>query len=134
MKNYKTFFENTILSNIDFTGYEVNPENDFDKIKEVYKTFKSEFLHENNKHQNKVFLFSEWLRGLPSVLTVPFYNYEILENAKNEGFFTTVRISSENGQRNEPSKGKILENQENRFLDNYWLNLSNAFFTLKNNL
>lgn len=134
MKNYKTFFENTILNNIDFTGYEVNPENDFDKIKEVYKTFKSEFLHENNKHQNKISLFSEWLRGFPSVLTVPFYNYEILENAKNAGFFTTVRLSGENGKTTEPSKGKILENQENKFLDNYWINLSNAFFTLKNNL
>lgn len=109
-----TFYEQTIIDNIDFDGYGYN--NDcylYDKIKTLYNIFKSEYVHQNNKHLNEVFLFSEWLRGLPSVLTVPFYNGEILENALLAGLNTT---------------------DEDRFLQNYWTKLAEAFFTLKNNL
>jgi len=112
-----TFFEKTILDNINFDGYGIN--NDgylYDKIKTLYNIFKREYVHENNKRQSERFLFSEWLRGLPSVLTVPFYNFEILENAKNAGY----KIET--------------EEQEDVFLSEYWNNLSNAFFTLKENL
>ena len=113
----KTFYEQTIIDNIDFSGYEIS--NDcylYDKIKTTYNIFKREYVHDNNKFMNEEILFKEWLQGLPSLLTVPFYNYEILENAKKAGFtFET-------------------EQQENRFLDAYWSRLSNAFFTLKENL
>jgi hypothetical protein len=123
MKKFKTFYENTILQNIDFDGYNINPENDFDKIQKVYKTFKSEFIHENNKHQNEIFSFSEWLRGLPSILTVPFYNFDILENAKKAGLIKVQNVA--------PS---VLDKKEDQFLTYYWDRLAQAFFTLKNNL
>jgi hypothetical protein len=117
----KTFYEQTIIDNIEFSGYGDDVEKFIDyplynKIAVVYSIFKKEYIHDNNKFMNEEILFKEWLQGLPSVLTVPFYNYRILENAKKAGFsFET-------------------EQQENRFLDAYWSRLSNAFFTLKNNL
>ncbi len=115
MENYKTFFENTIINNIDFEGYEINIESNFDKIRQVYKIFLSEFGHEQ-KRQGNVKAFTSWLQGLPSVLTVPFYNSEILDNAKKQGFNLNT------------------ETKENDFLNTYFENLAIAFFTLKNNL
>jgi len=112
-----TFYEQTIIDNIDFEGYGIS--NDcylYDKIKTLYNIFKKEYVHNNNKHLNEVYLFSEWLRGLPSVLTVPFYNGEILENALLNGFNLST------------------EDKEDKFLNDYWLNLAGAFFTLKENL
>jgi hypothetical protein len=112
-----TFFEKTIIDSIDLEGYGLN--NDiylYDKIKTTYNIFKSEYVHKNNQHLNEQTLFKEWLQGLPSVLTVPFYNYAILENAKNAGFVLNT------------------ESKEDKFLENYWGKLSNAFFTLKDNL
>lgn len=114
--NY-TFFENIIMESIDFSGYGFN--NDmylYDKIKTLYNIFKREYVHNSNKHQREVFLFSEWLRGLPTVCSVPFENYLILENATKDGF----KLDS--------------EYKEDTFLENYWTNLSKAFFTLKDNL
>lgn len=122
MKNYKTFYENTILENIDFEGFDViQPKNDFEKIQLVYTTFQSEYLHQNNKHLNETFLFSEWLRGLPSCLTVPFYNYDILQNAQKANL---LKLNN--------TKSVVLK--EDQFLQNYWQKLAIAFFTLKNNL
>lgn len=121
MRTTKTFYEQTIIDNIDFSGYEDDSDiyGDYPlytNIQNVYSIFKKEYIHENNKFMNEEILFAEWLQGLPSVLTVPFYNYRILENAKEAGFaFET-------------------EYQEQRFLNAYWSRLSNAFFTLKNNL
>lgn len=112
-----TFYKNTIVDNIDLSGYDLD--NDmylYDKVKTLYNIFKLEYLHANNKHQNEVFLFSEWLKGLPSVCTVPFENYLILQNALVSGF----NLDS--------------EDKENDFLENYWINLANAFYTLKDNL
>ena len=118
MKNQGfTFYENTIVDNIDLSGYGLD--NDvylYDKVKTLYNIFKREYLHDNNKHQNEIFLFSEWLRGLPSALTVPFENYLILQNALANGY----NLDS--------------EEKENDFLEKYWLNLANAFYTLKDNL
>jgi hypothetical protein len=117
MTNVYTFFEKTIIDNIDFEGYGIN--NDcylYDKIKTLYNIFKKEYVHDNNKHLNENYLFAEWLKGLPSVLSVPFYNFEILQNGLLSGFDLST------------------EDKEDRFLSEYWINLSNAFFNLKNNL
>ena len=117
MKKYKTFYENTILENIDLEGYGYSNKLPlYDKINVLYIAFKREYLHENNKHLGEIFLFSEWLRGLPSLCTVPFYNFEILQNGLKAGF----DLSN--------------EDKEDLFLENYWTLLSKAFFTLKNNL
>jgi hypothetical protein len=112
----KTFFEITILSHINFEGYDL-PENqsDFDKVQNVYKTFLSEYGW-SIKRIGELNSFKEWLQGLPSVLTVPFYNYDILNNAKAYGY----KLDS--------------EEKKDEFLDDYWGKLSEAFFTLKDNL
>jgi len=113
----KTFYEQTIIDSIDLEGYEVSENCTlFNKIKFVYLTFKSEYVHDNNKFINEQILFKEWLQGLPSVLTVPFMNYIILANAKDADFDLDT------------------ETKEDLFLDSYWMRLTYAFFTLKENL
>lgn len=114
-KYMKTFYEQTIIDNIDFSGYE-DDKDTYADVQNVYYIFKKEYVHKNNSFMNEQILFKEWLQGLPSVLTVPFMNYDILENAKKSGFVFET------------------EQQESRFLDAYWSRLSNAFFTLKENL
>lgn len=109
-----THYEQTIIDNIDFDAYGIN--NDgylYDKIKTLYNIFKREYVHANNQHLSEQKLFAEWLQGLPSVLSVPFYYNEIIENAEKAG----IKIKN-----------------EEQFCANYWSNLSNAFFTLKENL
>lgn len=112
-----THYEKTILDNIDFEGYNLsNDVSMYDKVKTLYNIFKREYIHTNNKHLKETVLFAEWLQGLPSSLSVPFYNFEILEN----GLLAGYDLSN--------------ESKEETFLANYWTNLSNAFFTLKDNL
>ena len=114
MKHTHIFFEKTIIDSIDFEGYETN--NTISKYDNIYNIFKSEYIHNNNKHLNEVFLFSEWLRGLPSALTVPFYDSDILKNAEKHG----LKLHT--------------YDKEEAFLNTYWINLSKAFFTLKNSV
>ena len=117
MKNLKTFYENTIIDYIDFTEYGLSEDMYlYDKIKTVYNIFKSEYMNNNNSKKSEISLFEDWLRGLPTVLTVPFNNFDILNNAKQNKFNLNTDLS------------------EDLFLEYYWSNLSKAFFTLKNNL
>ncbi len=109
-----TFFEKTIIDGIDFTDYDLS--NDmylYDKLKTVYNIFKIEFVGDHNKHKDETTLFTDWLRGLPSVLYVPYYNNDILESAKAYGLKVT---------------------DEDKFIENYFNNLAKAFFDLKENL
>jgi len=116
-KSGYTHYEQTIIDSITLEEYiETVPTELLDKIKEVYKIFKSEYVHENNKKYPEVNLFKEWLQGLPSVLTVPFYNSEILENGKKAGYSIAG------------------ERSEDNFLNLYFARCSEAFFTLLNNL
>jgi hypothetical protein len=109
----KTFFENTIIDSINFEGYDFpENQNNFDKVQNVYKTFLSEYGW-NVKRVGTQMAFKEWLQGLPSVLTVPFMNYDILNNAKTAG----VKVDNEDD-----------------FLDTYFAKLTAAFFELKENL
>ena len=117
-----TFYEKTIIDNIDFDGYGIS--NDgylYDKIKTLYNIFKKEYGFMIGR-VGEVNAFKEWLQGLPSVLTVPFYNHEILNNAREAGLLTAG------------DEDWFKEDQEDKFLDRYWTRLANAFFTLKDNL
>lgn len=108
-----TFYEKTIVENIDLEPYELNNDvNLYDKVNAAYNIFKQEYGW-NIERMGEKRAFAEWLSGLPSVLTVPFYYYEMLQNAKNYG---------------EEIK------DEDKFCDDYFMNLSEAFFTLKENL
>ena len=116
---YYTHYENLILDSIDLEPYGLT--NDgymYDKIKTVYNIFKREYGFENNikRYGGEIKTFENWLRGLPVVLSVPCFNHEVLEGAKNSNFNLTT------------------EQAEDNFLNSYWINLAKAFFTLKNNL
>jgi hypothetical protein len=117
MKNNKTMYENIILDSIDFDGYEVSvPETDKGKIDLVYKLFRKEFIHDYNKNYSDIHNISEWLRGLRSLMTVPFMNYEILNIANDKG----IKFDT--------------EDKEDFFLDKYWSRLAESFLILKYNL
>ena len=117
-----TFYEQTIIDNIDFEGYGITNEGYlYDKIKTLYNIFKKEYGHMIER-VGEVNAFKEWLQGLPSVLTVPFMNYEILENAKKAELLKEDDVEWR------------MEKQENRFLELYWTKLALAFFELKENL
>ena len=119
----KTFFEKTILENINLDGYElpnpykytpINKLTDYDKIKIVYKIFENEYLHFNNEYLPKEVNFKNWLLGLPNILVVPFIDSEIIENAKKSNCYINCK--------------------DNYLIEIYWRSLSDAFFTLKNNI
>lgn len=134
MSNYKTFYENTIVDNIDLESYGLS--NDvylYDKIKTTYNIFKQEhgFMIERVGEENA---FKEWLMGLPSVLSVPFYNYDILENAKKAGFFMVTLIDNDGNREQVMADGRTLLRKQDKFLETYWAELSLAFFNLKDNL
>lgn len=114
--NALTHYERIILNSINLEDYEHNCEDLHQVVNKVHEIFTKEYVDNNNKHlpQNKV--FKEWLQGLPSVLTVTFYNAEILESALLEGFDVST------------------EQKEDEFIANYWNNLAKAFFVLKENL
>lgn len=114
-KTYYTHFETIILKSLDLSCYDIEPKDLHDAFSQAYKIFQSEYRHNNNKHVSDVNLFAEYLQGLPSVCSVPFYNYEILQSALLNG----IDVSS--------------ESKEDEYLSNYWMNLSKAFFTLLNN-
>ena len=117
MKNTLTFYEQIILDNIDLEAYEIKVENNFDKVNKAYKIFLSEYGHVLNRMSEER-AFEEYLRGLPSILTVPFYNYEILNMAYAHNLLPA----------------NASEDFEDNFLNRYWGRLAVAFFTLKNNL
>lgn len=138
MSNYKTFFENIIIDNIDLESYGLS--NDvylYDKIKTTYNIFKNEygFMIERVGEVNA---FKEWLMGLPSTLSVPFLYSEILQMAKENKLLQVRAITkhSDGTTTDEivQADGRMLEQMENRFLDTYWTNLAIAFFDLKDNL
>jgi hypothetical protein len=117
MKDLKTYthYEQIIIDSIALDAYDIEAVDLFTDIKEVYNIFLSEYGFFIDRVGKKT-AFKDWLQGLPSVMTVPFYNYEIIDNGKKEGF----DLSS--------------VDKEDLFLELYWMNLSQAFFTLKNNL
>lgn len=75
-----------LVSSFDFS------DSDFDaidatfaeQVQEVLKSFDSEFNYPQNKvrYPNTQERIAAWLQGLPSQCTVPFYNCDILEQAK----------------------------------------------------
>ena len=114
---YFTHFEKLILNSIDISGYDNIDENCILGIlNKVYSIFQSEYVYKNNRHLGDQKLFSEWLQGLPSVLTPPFYNYDILQGAILVGHDVST------------------EEKEDIYLQNYWDNLATAFFRLKENM
>jgi len=119
IKNVYTFYESIILDNIDLSGHGIEANTNFDKVQAVYKIFLSEYGHEIKRQRgNKIAAFREWVAGLPSVLTVPFYYHEQLNMAYIHGIILA----------------NATEEQEDNFCQSFFQNCANAFFTLLNNL
>ena len=117
---YATYFENLIIDNINLEEYEQTERpltTLLDKIDYIYETFEREYLHAYNSHLSEDTLFRDWQMGLPTVLSVPYENYKILQAAKDSGQF---RLDT--------------EEKEDDFLDEYWMNIASAFLTLHHNL
>lgn len=113
-----TFHEKIIIDNIDLSGYDLS--NDmylYDKVKTTYNIFKMEYGY-NIARMGEKKAFCEWLQGLPSALAVPFTYMDILNLA----------------YLHDQIKANATEEEEDKFLDAYFMNLSSAFFTLYNNL
>ena len=113
-ENGFTFYENVILESIDLEvyGFSDNWEN-YDKIMFTYQIFKREYGFMISRIGEQA-AFTEWLMGLPSALTVPFYYHEQIELIN--GYFPNNHTSD--------------DEKTQTFFDN----CTNSFFTLKNNL
>ena len=105
------FYENTILESIDenLEGEPITLESS--KVWYGRERFASEYSW-RVKQVGKVQAMTDWLQGL--ALNVPYYNHEILENAKEAGIF----------------HGEGREGAEDEFLDLYWRRLALACIRL----
>lgn len=93
-----------ILKEIDADGYtDTVPETDAEKLQFLADTFKSEYGWAIERY-GVTGAIREWLMGLPSVLTLPFYNSDVLEFAVKFGYLTD---ESEEGR-------------DDAFLKGYW--------------
>lgn len=104
-----------LIDCIDLSGYELNITNPMNKIRAVEKIFYTEYGFMINR-VGKLKALTEWLQGLPSVLTIPFYNVEIIEIAKKWGSL----------------KMNATEKQEDKILLNYWRYMANQLLQLFN--
>ena len=104
-----------IIDCIDLSGYDIKVNTPIEKIREVEKIFYTEYGYMINR-VGKLKALIEWLQGLPSVLTIPFYNVEIIEIAKKWGSL----------------KMNATEKQEDKILLNYWRFMANQLLQLFN--
>lgn len=110
------FFEEIITNNIDLEAYDKESKNIQQDIREVYRIFISEKAYEI-KRVGTTKAFTDWLQGLPSVLTVPFMYHEQLKLAEEKGVI-----------------GKNLtEIEQDDFLQSFFHNCTKSFFNLLNN-
>lgn len=113
MKTAYTFYEKTIIDNIELDNFDLT--DNFDKVKKVHAIFLDEYGYMVQR-VGQVNAFKEWLQGLPTVLTVPFYYHEMIKNY------------------NEFTGKELNEVEEETFCNRYFENLALAYFTLLENL
>jgi len=104
-----------LIDCIDLNGYDMKANTPIEKIRAVEKIFYTEYGYLINRI-GKLKALEEWLRGLPSVITIPFYNVEIIEIAKKWGSL----------------KMNATEKQEDKILINYWRYMANQLLQLFN--
>ena len=107
-----------ILENIDSEAYDVTCSNDAEKLAFVLDCFNKEANYENNKKRipNLQSRFADYLMGLPTIITIDFENYKILEIAKLW----------------ESIPNNASEKQEDKILSNWFNFISAKFFQLCN--
>lgn len=114
--------KNYILSIINDSGlkdYGYKPEtmNTKEKLQAIHDAYVKEFAYSNNVsryNNNRSVMFSEWLKGLPSLMNIDFYNAEIISLLMSWGFIT------------EKSRYSTI----NKHINSFFLYVSMAFFKL----
>lgn len=111
----------TILVNsFDFSDSDFNEDGATfaEQAQEVLKSFDSEFNYHQNKirYPNNQERIAAWLQGLPSQCTVPFYNSDILEQAKKARHL----------------KIDATEKAEQVYLDNWFNVMANKLIVVSN--
>lgn len=83
-------FKGLILSCVDSSGYDVDLDNatDAQKIAFLADTIHSELGWMLEK-QTAFTMAKDWLQGLASACTIPFYNCQIVEWLESKGFIVT---------------------------------------------
>ena len=92
-----------IINNINLEDYDIEPVDLPDKISQLKKVFYSEYswrVDQVGEHE----ALKDWLQGLPTVISIVFYNYDILQLAKLWGSLSD----------------NPTERQEDKILENYW--------------
>lgn len=99
----KKFIKQYIIDCIDPEAYDEKAETDEEKLKFLYKTFKSEKQwHIDQIGEGKA--FEDWIRGLPTVFNIEWTNHDIIELAKKQGSLSA----------------NPTDKEENKILENYW--------------
>lgn len=107
-----------ILSCIDSSDhYPLEPKTDKDKVRFVVDCFVNEkWSWQKKQNINLQNAFTEYLQGLPTCLTLAFYNSDIIKLA-------------------EEVNGEVYgEKQADKILENYWLFMTAKFFKLAKSL
>ena len=103
-----------ILDCIDNSGYSETPLNtDKEKINFLLECFKSEYSWAINRYGEPKALV-EWLQGLPSSISIVFYNCDILKLATDWGSLPA----------------NATEKQQDKILENYWNFMANKISQL----
>jgi hypothetical protein len=113
-KEFKQAVRKFIVENI---GDEYQADTEKESINNVYAAFKSEYLFPANlrRYGSEFNCFTEWLRGLPSALSVAFTYYEERELMKN--WFQQTDAESE-------------KYSDEKVDSNYWYYITREFFAL----
>jgi len=104
-----------LIDCINLDGSDMIANTPIEKIRAVEKIFYTEQGY-NIKRIGKLKAIENWLRGLPTEITIPYYNVEILEIAKKWGSL----------------KPNATEKQEDKILLNYWQYMANQLLQLFN--
>lgn len=105
-----------ILKNIESEGYDVpscDVADEKGKLSFLYTTFRAEYGWAIARYGEQR-AFSEWLMGLPSAINIAFTNHDILQLAKDWGYYGET----------------LTEAQENKILGNWWNLISVKAFQL----
>src|SRR3990167_1691787 len=121
-KQFKTNIGNYVLSRLNAEAYEKHFKTDKETLSFVYECFKSEFWYDYNqqRYKSEVIGFSEWLKGLPSVINTAFENYRIIELSKELGSYKDASKMT----------AKQIEDYEYKIIDHWFVLIAETFFRL----
>tara|TARA_B100000925_G_C21782969_1_gene377054 strand:- start:220 stop:609 length:390 start_codon:yes stop_codon:yes gene_type:complete len=112
---YKPRYEEFILDQIDedYDGNQLTDRND--KIKFIFDCFNKEYGHEIARKGSKQKALADWLSGLPSSVSLPCYNGEVVD------------LAIEMGSIDPDPSDEIIS----RVLENYWSFMANILLDME---